>query len=197
MNCQQLQEVLFEYLEESLPQEQRAEADAHLALCAQCMASVQRQKEMQERLSSRLEQCVGGLSLGSSGRAQLFRVLESHDRARQFISVQIWAKLWGRVAAAAGACALVALFSLSIWRRQTTISSNKTVVPPPVAQQSFDSRPTIQIRLPGVAASYTFQQNGEFVVDTFIEPTNFVNVTLWSSDNEPAESKSKERKMPL
>jgi len=189
MNCQKFQEMLFEYVEGSIALKSRAEADEHLARCVE--------KRLQERLNVGLQRSVEALSLGSQARAQLLRTLGTQRESCQRSTVQLFAALWARVAGAFGVAAVLALVGVWIWRQEGTPSMTQGPIARPVTAESSEPRPTIQIRLPGIANSYTFQQNGEFVVDTFVEQTNFVNVTLWNGGNESPQSKAKERKMPL
>jgi anti-sigma factor RsiW len=196
MNCQKFQEMLFEYVEGSIALKERAEADVHLARCVECMVAVQREKRLQERLNAGLQRSVESLSLGRQARAQLLTMLtqrESRERSR----AQLFAALWVRVASAFGVAAVLALAGVWIWRQAATPSMTQGQIARSVTAESSEPKPTIQIRLPGIATSYTFQQNGEFVVDTFVEQTNFVNVTLWNGVTESTQSKGKERKMPL
>ena len=197
MNCQEFQDILFEYVEGSVSQEQRTDADSHVARCAECNAALRREKQMQQRLSSGLQQSVEALNLGSQGRAQLLKVLEANRPSCRRSQAQVFAELWVRVVAALGAAAVIAGLAVWIWRPGVSPQIAKETNPTPVAAQVSKAKPTIQIRLPGLVTSYTFQQNGDFVVDTFDEQTNFVNVTLWNEDHEPVERKGKESKMPL
>ena len=195
MNCQEFQDILFEYVEGTAPQKQRADADIHLARCAECNAAVRREKQVQQRLNSGLQQSVEALNLGSQERAQLLELFEASHQFSRHSQAQIFAELWVRVVAALGAAAVIAGLGVWVWRAGVSPQISQETGPTPVTVQVSEPKPTIQIRLPGIASSYTFQQNGDFVVDTFAEQTNFVNVTLWNADNEPVESKG--RKMPL
>src|SRR5258705_5413631 len=108
MNCQKFQKDLFDYVEGSIAPEQCAEAEVHLARCVECMAAVQREKRLQERLNAGLQRSVESLSLGSRARAQLLMMLiqrESRERSR----AQSFAALWVRVASAFGLAAVLAL----------------------------------------------------------------------------------------
>jgi len=196
MNCQKFQEMLFEYVEGSLTESERAEADSHLAACPVCARVVQRETNVQERLHKGLQQSVESLTLGSQGRAELLGALASERVVRQRPWPRRLTDVWLRLGAALGAS--VALAALVIWVRQPQTSPQKAERSGgSVSAQVSAAKPTIQIRLPGIATSYTFQQNGEYVVDTFVEQATAVNVTLWNPGGEPAESKDKERKLPL
>ena len=196
MNCQEFQELRFEYAEGSLTQSERVEADVHLGVCAACARVVQREKDVQDRLHKGFQQSVETLTLGSQGRAKLLGTLASNRVVRQRPWPQRLADVWLRLGAALGASA--ALAALVIWVRQPQTSPEKAERSGgSVSAQVSAAKPTIQIRLPGIATSYTFQQNGEYVVDTFVEQTTSVNVTLWNPDSASADSKNKERKIPL
>ena len=197
MNCEEFQETLFEYVEGSMSPQKRAEAQTHLEGCGTCAVAVKREKQVQQRLSAGLRQTVEALNLGIERRGQVLKICANNRESWERSWGQRFAPVWVRLAAALGAAAVIAGLAVWVWRPGVSSSVTQATSPTSVALQVSEQRPTIQIRLPGIATSYTFQQSGDFVVDAFVEHTNFVNVTLWNGDNEPVESKGKERKMPL
>jgi len=139
MNCEEFQDILFEYVEGNVPQEQRADADGHLARCAECNAALRREKQVQQRLSSGLQQTVAALYLGSQGRAQLLKVFEANRQSSQRSQAQVFAELWVRVVAALGAAAVIAGLAVWIWRAGVSPQITQETGPTPV-QSRFPSR---------------------------------------------------------
>jgi anti-sigma factor RsiW len=73
MTCQELVEVITEYLEDRLPVEERARFDQHLALCEGCHNFVEQMRET-IRLTGRLPE----EALSPEGRERLLEAFRSY-----------------------------------------------------------------------------------------------------------------------
>jgi anti-sigma factor RsiW len=197
MNCQKVKDLMLEYAEGSLPRREHAEFEAHLAACDGCAEAMRREKQIEARLSASFRESVRTLSLGEQGHAKLLDALARPAKPAQPAWARILARRWIELTAAFGAT--VALLAVLVWlgtQRHAQPRSQPLAVETP-SMQVPETRSTIQIRLPSVIRSYTFHRDGDFVVDTLVEQTNLVNVTLWGQINASTEPKANEKKMPL
>jgi len=197
MDCHECQELLFEYVEGSLSAIKRAEFETHLTDCETCTEAVRRENRMEARLSTCFRENVQTLTLGEEGREKLMKAFTRSGRPTQGAWTRLLTERWIELTAALGTAA--ALLTVLVWvgTQRRTQSMKHSLVAKPVPMQTPATTPTIQIRLPYLVRSYTFKQNGDFVVDTLIEQTNLVNVTLWGEISSSTEPNANEKRLPL
>jgi hypothetical protein len=197
MKCSEARESLLEYVEGSLPEVRRGQFDAHVTGCDACAEAVRREREIAARLSKGFRESVERVTLGEGGKEKLTQLLANAPGHGQPRWTQLLAERW--IVLTTALSTGVALIAVLLWFGNPHHAKPKTqplAVEPDLTQMP-ETRPTIQIRLQYLARSYTFQRKGEFVVDTLVEQTNLVNVTLGGQITESIQPKANEKKMPL
>jgi anti-sigma factor RsiW len=77
MNCKSFNDVLHEYLDETLDAEDQAAAREHLRRCDPCRSALLRERAFSESVGRSFDRTTAGLSLRSGMRQDVLRALES------------------------------------------------------------------------------------------------------------------------
>lgn len=139
MNCEHFYDIVYEYLDGTLPPSEKQAAERHVEECGACGRAVGREKA----LAASLQRATAGLAL----RPQTKEKLLSRPIPRAWVSPWWWI--------AAGACALLVLMA----GRRFVPSS-----PPPRA--AYATRWTVDV--PIETERYVFQNPGTTVVDAVV-----------------------------
>jgi anti-sigma factor RsiW len=184
MNCQRFQDLLEEYLDDSLSTAKQAAAEQHLAKCAACRAALQRRRQIGRTLSDGFHQLTRPLELQPKVQQRLLNALvtPSTARERRFLPWFSGRLAWPLTAAA---CFLVVAFVLS---RHFTGPQNPAVATNPSPGHVPAVMASIQVSYPVTA--YTFQKEGSFVRDTLVYQTVVVNGRLPAEQSQKAGSKN-------
>lgn len=175
MNCRQFQDKLFEYVEGSLSGDELAEARQHCSLCNACQELVQKELQLKDSLSARLQQDAKTLTL----RPEIARNVLAASCAARPAGPESLAGLWMR------------------WLRLAAIPASLLVIVAGVLAVRFFSTPTRPVesriwtgyvstptnyRQPEVSVEmsyrvpvHKFHQEGNLVVDAFVDESVVIN----------------------
>jgi len=198
MNCDSFQDLLFEYLDGSLAAARRAAAEAHLASCPVCRQVMQRNRELAQSLSGRFKRDTESLLLDPSvqrclvaARGQTSKGSQPQKRSEKHGPFFGW---WRRLAWPAtiaaglvGAAFLMTGFPFG-GRRPAIQNANLP---------AMGSVGPVLIQLSECIPVYTFQSEGDLVLDSLSCNPRVVNQTLWLSRNEKSTATKPETKFPL
>ena len=170
MNCESLQENLYEYLEGSLPPSRKAEAEKHLVECSACRETVRLEQELARSLSHRFDQSVQSVSLDLHAQRRMATAVErkfSSDHQRVPIS------FWQRWALPLAATAVVLV--CAVWMGHNFLSrpASSPRIPIHVADQM------VVVHVSYSTPRYIFQRVGNTVVDTLINDPQDADGTLF------------------
>jgi anti-sigma factor RsiW len=167
MNCRLFQNQIFEYLDGSLPPRAQVAAEEHLSACAACRLALSREQQTAQSLSDEFRNASASLRLPQDFGHNLLSALanERHARDEQPGIVLFWRRLaWPLVAAAAGLLVLAgALFLM------------RAPGPGMARPRPRSAGSGVTVQLSYVVPTYTFRQEGGFVIDALSYRTNFVN----------------------
>src|SRR5579872_238729 len=106
MKCERLQEILYDYLDDTISPAEKACAEEHLLGCSACREELQREVLLAQALCGRLGQAVGKIALDSNAQRRIVRAVQRNvgkpSERRSF-------SFWGRLAVPVGASGLVLL----------------------------------------------------------------------------------------
>jgi anti-sigma factor RsiW len=165
MNCDQLEQSRFEYVEGSLSREDAAQLERHLAGCLSCRAVLEQERRLASSLQEKLSQCVGSLALSPKIKC---RILAAQARREARPRHPNW--LWRLMRAAIPILALGVLSCLGFLLFRSLHMPDLTqraVVGPITAEISY--------RIP----IYTFEADSERVIDALYFATNQVDQVFW------------------
>jgi anti-sigma factor RsiW len=167
MSCADFKNLLFEYLDGTLPPDSKKACEQHLAQCEPCREEWARHRTLAEEISERFERQTEGLALASAARARILEECERGSIVEEFTG--FWRRSswrWG----IAGLCVL-ALTLIGIRAvKEDSVASKDTVIPT-----------TIFVRIPQTIPTYTFHKEGRYVIDSMTYRTNLVQETLWAN----------------
>jgi anti-sigma factor RsiW len=192
MNCQDFQELLFDYVDGTVPASRRSEIDQHLAVCGECRESLEEHRRLAREFSGRLRQSAQSLSLTPETRRRMVAALLSPSaeasqqpnaasarstsvRRAAFKwspSLQALAGVFGpavRRWAAAGCLLAVLVLIGGLWLGPHGAGSSAAAAEPQV---------TLSAQVPQVFTIYTFQREEQFVTDTMITRAEAVRETF-------------------
>ena len=169
MNCEQLQENLFEYLDETLSPAEKAAAEKHLAGCGVCRDTVQRELLQAQTLSSRLSQAIESVALDSNAQRRIVNTVRSRSAKSRESSFSFWS----RFAVPACVAAVVLIAASWIGHHRFTEGNSRSN-----AGVSLAPTGRVPIHFSYSIPDYFFHQEGGVVVDTLIIDTRFVDGAL-------------------
>ena len=159
MNCERLQENLFEYLDGALPSSEMEAARRHVAECGGCREKVEHEKAFERSMSERFREAVTGIQLEEHVRRRIATALERKvAEPRRARLVLAWKRLFFPIAAT-GALA-VALIQVGQHRAVTPAPQRGTAR---VSSQSPTREVSVHIMY--CAPNYTFHRDGDTVID--------------------------------
>ena len=167
MNCESFQENLFEYLDDTLPPDEKAAAQSHLQICSACRHAVENEGLVAQTLSQRLNEAVQAVTLTAQAQRSIADAIrkqtESASESKKIVLFPVWLRL--AIPAAAAAMVLVS----AIWLGRGRISQTDS------QRNSFSSSDSAGVEIPVhvsySAPIYTFHQEGAMVVDALVSDT--------------------------
>ena len=192
MNCGHFQENLYEYLDDTLAPAEKAAAEAHLRTCGACRDLVQAESALAQALSSQLERAVESVSLDAAGRSRITNaVRRSTAGTTRPDSVSFFARLLGSRASESGTrspdirspwrfalpiAAAALLLATGIWVGPRFLHEHgaSRITPGSLA----DAEPVVDVHASNCVAVYTFQNDGNFVVDAITVDTLSIDGSL-------------------
>jgi anti-sigma factor RsiW len=173
MNCRRFQRQIYEYVDGSLSPRAQAAAEEHLSKCAACRQALMREQQTAQSLSNQFRRATDSLQLPPEFGCRVLAALSDEHRApgeHQSVAL-FWRRLaWPLAAAASGSLLLAGFFFLA------RAPGPGTAHPHP---RSAGGEVTVQLSY--VVPTYTFRQDGEFVIDALNYRTNVVNEKLPAS----------------
>jgi predicted anti-sigma-YlaC factor YlaD len=167
MNCRRFQHRLYEYLDGTLSRGARAAAEKHLAGCAACRQALSAQRETAQSLSGALRRATDSLQLPVEVQHRVLAALAEQRCARGEEQGSVFA--WGRLAWPVTLAASLSLMLAGIFLF-TRGPSRQAGLPEP-----HPAGGGVSIQLSYVVPTYTFRQEGGYVVDALTYQTNVVN----------------------
>lgn len=162
MNCEQFQENLYDYLDDSLSPPEKAAAQSHLAECPGCREAVEREKKLVLSLGRKFEQRVELVSLDAHTKRSIAKALaQSSGEPRQ----QRQFPFWLRLALGPGAAAVIliaVLWGMSRFHNQPASDPDTLSLLP----REGDS--AVQVHISYAVPTYIFQREGNTVVDALV-----------------------------
>jgi len=196
MNCRSFQNLLFEYVEETLSADKRAAAEQHLAGCDACRLAAQKEQQLTRILAVRLRQSSETLKLNPEIRRHVLAAAR-----RNPTSIKVSESLtcswgyWLRLAAIPLCLLLVAALLLAIHFSHKSRPEMTVKLPmPPVA--SHKPQPPISVQISYSHPACIFHTDGNVVVDSISYETVVADGTFRSEGPENF-TKNPEMKMPL
>jgi len=172
MNCRRFQHDLYEYLDGTLSPQAQAAAEKHLSECALCRQRLGQEQQVARSLSGSFRRATEPLQLPPGIERRVLAALAEERRGAGEKPVQVffWRRLAWPLALAVSVLLLLAcgLFLL------------RGPGPGGIRPQPYLAGGGIWIQLSYVVPSYTFRQEGGFVIDALSYHTNEVNERLWT-----------------
>jgi len=170
MNCRRFQHRLYEYLDGTLSRGAQAAAERHLCGCAACREALRGERQVAQSLSDKLRRTTDSLQLPPEVQRRVLAAVADQRRApvaEQGIGL-LWRRMAWPVGLAAAGLLLVAGFWFLAW------------VPKPQVDpaQPHLAGGGISVHYSYVVPTYTFRQEGGFVIDALTYQTNVVNERL-------------------
>jgi anti-sigma factor RsiW len=173
MNCGRFEREIYEYLDGSLSPRAQAAAERHLSGCAACREALIQERQTARSISVKFRRATDSLQLPPQfGHRVLAALADEHGApsAQQRI-VLFWRRLaWPLAVAASGLLLLAGFFFL-------VPAPRPGMAPPP----PHTAEGGVTIQLSYVVPTYTFREEGGFVIDALSYLTIVVNERLPAS----------------
>jgi anti-sigma factor RsiW len=170
MNCRGFQHRLYEYLEGSLSRGAQAAAERHLSGCAACREALGAERQVAQSLSEGFRRTTDSLQLPSEVQHRVLAALA--DQRPAPAEEPGSAFLWGRWVWPVGLAASVMLLLAGVFLYVRAPRPQTGPAQPRLAGGG------IQVQFSYIVPTYTFRQEGGYVVDALIYQTNVVNERL-------------------
>ena len=170
MNCRGFQHRLYEYLDGALSPGAQAAAEKHLSGCTACRKALRTERQAAQFLSDKFRQSTDSLQLPPEVQHRVLAGLADQRRAPAGEQGSLLS--WGRWEWPVGLAASVLLLLAGVFFYV------KASRPPAGPSLPHFGGAGIQVQFSYVVPTYTFRQEGGFVVDALIYQTNVVNERL-------------------
>jgi anti-sigma factor RsiW len=171
MNCERLQEILYDYLDDTLSPSDKAWADKHLLGCSACRQELQREVLLARTLSDRLGQVVEKIALDTNAQQGMVRAVQrkvgNHSERRSF-------SFWGRLAVPVMASGLVLIGAIWIGYRFFAGQHPNSNSPVSLITSSRE----VAVHDSYAVPTYTFQREGDLVIDALTDDIRFMDGAL-------------------
>jgi anti-sigma factor RsiW len=170
MNCRRFQHRLYEYLDGTLSPGAKAAAERHLSGCAACREALRAERQVAQSLSDNFRQTTDSLQLPPEVQRRVLAALA--DKRRAPVGELVGVFTWGRWAWPVGLAASVLLLLAGVFLYVRAPRPQTGPAQPRLAGGG------IQVQFSYIVPTYTFRQEGGYVVDALICQTNVVNERL-------------------
>jgi anti-sigma factor RsiW len=170
MNCRRFQLRIYEYLDGNLSPGAKAAAERHLAECAVCRQALSAERQVAQSMSGTFRRATDPLQLPQEVRRRVLAALADQRCASAEDQDAVF--FWRRLAWPLGLAASVLLLLAGIF-----------IFPQGPRPQTDSLQPHLAaggvlVQLSFVVPTYTFRQEGGFVIDALTYQTNVVNERL-------------------
>lgn len=171
MNCEHLQEILYDYLDDTLSPAEKASAEKHLLGCSPCRQALQREVLLARTLSDRLGQVVEKIALDTNAQRRMGRAVQ---RRIAKPSEPLLFSCWRRLAVPVVASGLVLIGA--IWVGYPFFSGQHSNSNSPVSLTT--SSREVPVHDSYAVPTYTFQREGGLVIDALTDDTRSMDGAL-------------------
>lgn len=173
MNCEHLQESLYDYLDDILSPAERGAVQKHLDACSVCGQAVQRELLLARTLSDRFRQAVGLIALDPNAQRAMARTVQRRvTKCQRYSSFSFWRRLAMPFAAA------TLVLAGAIWLGRQVISEPTRYSNAPF---SLAGGALVPIHFSYPVPHYIFQREGTMIVDALTYDTNVADGALLAS----------------
>jgi len=168
MNCEKLQENLYDYLDDTLSPGEKAAAEKHFIGCSVCRDAVQRELLLAETMSNRFRLAVEPVALDEHKMARAVQrsIVKSAERSPY--------PFWSRLAIPLAAAALILIGATWLVHR---VGSGRTSSLSAVDSMAASAQ-LVPIHFSYAVPEYTFQREGTMVIDALTYETHTVDGAL-------------------
>lgn len=159
MNCEQLRQKLYDYLDNSLSSVDKSAAEKHLTGCLGCRETLRRESQRAQLLSNRFEQAVKTTALDPAAQHRIAMAMKREIARRP---QQPLAPFWSRLALRFAVASVIVVVA---------IGARHYLLPPRNSHQVTVSATTpggdreVHIHVSYSIPSYTFRKEGNIVID--------------------------------
>lgn len=170
MNCRRFQHRFYEYLDGTLSPGAQAAAERHLSGCAACREALRAERQVAQSLSDKFRRTTDSLRLPPEVQRRVLAALADQRRAPAEVPGNVFS--WSRLAwpLSLAASVLLLLAGAFLYVRASR--------PPTGPPQPHFAGGGILVQFSYVVPTYTFRQEGGFVVDALTFQTNVVSERL-------------------
>jgi anti-sigma factor RsiW len=184
MNCDTFNDLLHEYLDETLEAGVQAAAQEHLQRCEACQRACRREQALAKSMGQTFARATAGLSVRPQMLQNVLQALESEAASagawwrvwHNIISIRLWPA--GAVAALLGV--LLLFFGVQYFRQPVIVSSSQTN-----AQASYH---TYVINVPMQTQTHVFRRQDNTIEDAIVSSTSVGRASFFE-DREPSSPK--------
>jgi anti-sigma factor RsiW len=171
MNCENLQEISYDYLDDTLSPSEKASAEKHLLGCSACRQALQREVLLGQILSERLAQGVERIALDANVQRGLVRAVQRRVAPPlQRLSFSFWSRPTVPVAA------LGLVLVGAIWISHRFFARQNSHPNAPVSL--ITSSREVPVHDSYAVPTYTFQRKVGLVIDALTDETRFMDGAL-------------------
>jgi anti-sigma factor RsiW len=170
MNCRRFQHRLYEYLDGTLPPGKQAAAESHLSGCAACRQALQAERQIAQSLSEKFRRTTDSLRLPPEVQRRVLAALADQRRASDEGQGSLFS--WGRWAWPLGLATSSLLLVAGVFIYVRASRPQTGPAQPRLAGGE------VLVQLSYVVPTYTFRQEGGFVIDALTYQTNVIDERL-------------------
>jgi anti-sigma factor RsiW len=171
MNCERLQEILYDYLDDTLLAGEKASAEKHLLGCNACRQELQREVQLAQTLTNRLGQTAEKIALDDNAQRRMVKAVE---RSIASPSEHFFFSFWPRLAIPFAASGLVLIGA--IWIGYRFFAGQHLPSNEPVSLTT--SSREVPVHDSYAVPTYTFRREGGLVIDALTDDTRFMDGAL-------------------
>jgi len=171
MNCEGLQKILYDYLDDTLSPAEKASAEKHLLGCSACRQELRREVQLSQTLSIRLGQAVEKVALDANAQRGMLRAVQRRVANR---SERLSFSFWSRLAMPVAASGLVLIGAIWIGHRFLARQHSHSTTPVSLTASGRE----VPVHDSYAVPAYTFRREGGLVVDALTYDTRFMDGAL-------------------
>ena len=171
MNCERLQQILYDYLDDTLSPAEKASAEKHLIGCSACRQALQREVLLAQTLSDRLGQGVEKIAMDTNAQRGMVRAVQR--RVAPPLE-RLPFSFWGRLAVPVAASGLVLIGAIWIGHRFFAGQHPNSNSPVSLTTSSQE----VPVHDSYAVPTYTFQREGGLVIDALTDDIRFMDGAL-------------------